>query len=113
MAPKPVVLDRKIFENLRKLADGKILGKLLGLFMENTPKKIETIMAAYEKKDYQTVTSLAHSLISSAGMLGAVEMKDLAVKIQEAAFKADEAGVSRLVPELNSAYARAKAELIS
>lgn len=104
-------LDRQLLTRLQGTIGKKVLKNLIGLFIEIAPKKIDTAFAAMESKNYEAVAWAAHSMISSAGNLGVVHVKDLSGLIEAAAMAGNGKKLARLLPELKSAYKKAQPEL--
>ena len=101
-------VDQAILTKLRGLIGEKVLRKLITLFLEDVPKKINSAIQSEKSGDLESVSSIAHSLISSTGSLGAVDMQKLSERIEALAEQRKAGEVSALLPELADAYQKAK-----
>lgn len=113
-------LDPGVIARLEKLGAG-FPRKLIALFLEHTPRRLDTALAGGRAGDWKAVEDAAHSLKSSAGNLGAVRLRELADRVEAAAASAaapsgraeGNAEVTALLAELETAYARTKELLIA
>lgn len=112
-------LDPGVITRLEKLGAG-FPRKLIALFLEHTPRRLDTAMAGGRAGDWKAVEDAAHSLKSSAGNLGAVRLRELADRVEAAASAAagrtqgaGDADLAALLAELEEAYARTKDLLIA
>ncbi len=62
--------------------DRDLLGELYAAFSEDVPKKVQSLAVAVKDGDLVKVMKSAHSLKGSAGAVGAVGCRDLAIKIE-------------------------------
>jgi PAS domain S-box-containing protein len=70
-------LDAGAFERLRVLerdAPG-VLREIVELYLSDTPGRVESLRAAAEQRDGETLASLAHGLKGSSGYIGARELE--------------------------------------
>ena len=105
------VLDPEALDRLREWGGDKLLTQMVGLFLENSAKRMDQIRAGAGGDDPSEANSGAHSLKSSAANVGATEVRRLAADIEAAAGAGDQDTVRGLLPELESAYAGARAAL--
>jgi HPt (histidine-containing phosphotransfer) domain-containing protein len=68
-------------------------------------------LGSYDAGDLEGVERAAHSIRSSAGNVGAEELRDIASKIEMLASKRDHAGLHPLLADLEQAFQKAKAIL--
>lgn len=83
-------LDMEVIEELLDLGDGgdpELLVDLIRMFLENAPSKLESILDGVSEGDWEKVERAAHSLKSSSGNLGAVDLQDCADLFQVASRK--------------------------
>lgn len=112
-------LDRNVISRLEKLGTG-FPRKLITLFLEHTPRRLDTAIAGGRAGDWKAVEDAAHSLKSSAGNLGAVRLRDLADRVENAAAAGRAGGgalgkvegLDALLAEMEDAYAKTRAILI-
>ena len=102
------VLDRQALEMLRSLGgteqDG-ILGKIIRIYCDDTPKQIESLRSAIEAGDSETVRTVSHSLKSSSANLGAVHLTELFKALEIAGRQKDMKEVVELFNRVESVYA--------
>jgi len=80
---------------LRKWFSGRegTLATMLGIFKSETPRRLEVIRGALESSETGAAAREAHSLKGSAAVVGALNVRTMAAKLEEAA-KAGDAGLS-------------------
>jgi HPt (histidine-containing phosphotransfer) domain-containing protein len=77
-AESPAILDPRAIDRLRSLglpagASGSdLVTELVDVFLKEVPDKLDRISKALAEEDYTRAHRFAHSLVSSAGNLGAV-----------------------------------------
>jgi len=79
------VLDPGVIASLRDLGgedDPELFAELVGLFLDDTPKRLEALCSALEQQDPVAVEQAAHALKSSAANLGAFALSDLLRQIE-------------------------------
>lgn len=107
-------IDQDAIDRLVEWGGNKLLSQMLRLFLDNTPERFAQIENGLaEGGDLEEAHRGAHSLKSSAGNVGAMEVSELAARL-EAATKAGAVGdadVADLHEQLRSAYAQAEARL--
>ena len=105
-------IDQAAIDRLVEWGGDKLLTQMLRLFLENTPERFEQIENGLAPGgDLDEAHRGAHSLKSSAGNMGAMEVSELAAQL-EAATKAGSEEESRaLFGRLRAAYAEAEAVL--
>ena len=69
--------DASALERLRRFGGGTLLHKMIGLFLEAAPARIESTRSACERGDGSGAELALHSLKSSAAQLGAMRMQRL------------------------------------
>ncbi len=72
------VLNRSVFESLRKTLDEEQLRQVYELTLDDTQHRIDKMQASAETGDFETVRREAHTIRGSAGMVGATELQMLA-----------------------------------
>jgi HPt (histidine-containing phosphotransfer) domain-containing protein len=109
-------LDPGVISRLEKLGAG-FPRKLITLFLEHTPRRLDSALAGGRAGDWKVVEDAAHSLKSSAGNLGAVRLRELADRVEMTAAEGRATGrmesLEALLAELEAAYARTRDLLIA
>ncbi|MHB8628198.1 MAG: response regulator [Aggregatilineales bacterium] len=80
-------LDLKILAELSTLGKGNpaVLGRLIDIFLENTPKSLATLRTALVQTDAGSLRLTAHSLKSSSASYGATRLSNLCKELEVAA----------------------------
>ena len=65
--------------------DQALLRELVGIFVDDGPKRLEALREAMKAADVQQLEQAAHSLKGSAAILGAVRLQESALALEEAA----------------------------
>jgi len=65
--------------------DQGLLRELVGIFVDDGPKRLEALRAAMTAADVQQLEQVAHSLKGSAAILGAARLQESALALEEAA----------------------------
>jgi HPt (histidine-containing phosphotransfer) domain-containing protein len=78
------LLDLTTLQNLVDLDDGGhgLLAEMIGIFREDTPRRIQDILAAAAKGSALELSHAAHALKGGAGALGANAMRHLAAELE-------------------------------
>lgn len=112
--PADDVIDWGQIDSLRSIdPQGKtgIVGRAIGLYIDNAPKLIDEIRGYRSAKDLAEVRRAAHSLKSSSASLGAMIVAGLSKTIEHAAAQGDFEIIGATVSSLESEYWRAANEL--
>lgn len=109
------VLDPAAIANLRSLSpdDGDaFLREIIGIFIDDTPRRIAELHASRASGDTAAFTRAAHSIKGSSSNLGANELRIVAEQLEHGARKhgIDES-CEVMVAELEAAFIRARDEL--
>jgi len=107
----PHGLDPAALANLRRLGGDDFLAKMIDLFLEHTPRRVQAARAEQQAGNLPGVALAAHSIKSSAANLGARALQDLAARLEEAATASQTDVCATLVPELEAAFQQAVAWL--
>ena len=65
--------------------DQGLLRELVGIFMDDGPKRLKALREAMTASDIQLLEQVAHSLKGSAAILGASRLQESALALEEAA----------------------------
>ena len=112
--PQIPVIDPEAIANLRALSpdDGdEFLREILGIFMEDTPRRITELHASRSSGDIETFTRAAHSIKGSTSNVGASELRAVAEQLENKSRQQGLNDVEALVAELEATFLRAQAEL--
>ena len=108
------VLDPAVLERLRHLTEPgepDVLSEVLGLFLDEVPKRVERLRDAWRRGDAPGVQRLAHSLKGSSGNIGAGALYDVCRHIDERARTAELSGGDQLLESLAREYAAVEREI--
>ena len=78
-----VAIDPAALQRLRDLGGDALLSKMIDLFLENTPKRIQAALDGERTGNWHEVERAAHSLKSSAANLGLTGLQTLAHDIED------------------------------
>jgi HPt (histidine-containing phosphotransfer) domain-containing protein len=91
--PTEEVLDPAVVAELRRaqgaFGNPDFIRQLAGLFLANTPGKMDRVRKALTAGDAGTIRDVAHALKSNCGMLGAMRLAGACARMEEAAARAD------------------------
>ena len=87
------VLDPAVVAELRRaqgaFGNPEFIRQLAGLFLANTPGKMDRLREAITAGDAAAIREVAHALKSNCGMLGATRMAAACALMEDAAARAD------------------------
>ena len=84
------------------------IGRIVSRFLEETVQRLATLRSAVDSGDAQLLEQSAHALRGISGTVGANEMLDLAVRLEEFGRSGHVDGAADLVSELEVALGRAR-----
>ncbi len=97
-------IDHKALDNVRALqrpGTPDLLGRIVDLFVIQTPKDVAAISASVESEDFESVRIAAHSIKSSAAYVGAQQFSERLAKLEIAARENDLAQCQQLVDAID------------
>ncbi|MDA8428238.1 MAG: Hpt domain-containing protein [Geobacteraceae bacterium] len=103
------ILDRGALDNIRSLnseAEPDVLGKVVAIYLRNSPKLLLRLNEAVSKTDTLAIEQVSHSLKSSSSMLGALELADLLTELEEAGRTLSTADCRELMLAVEAEFAR-------
>lgn len=109
------VLDPRVLDSLRQLTPPggpDVLAQVFQLFLEDAPVRIEKLRQAWAAGDAPGVQRAAHSLMGSAGNLGANALLAVCRQIDDEARADDLTGTESLTDALAVEFARVEAEIV-
>ncbi|MGA3006922.1 MAG: Hpt domain-containing protein [Opitutaceae bacterium] len=108
------ILDQEAIDNLRALdPDGgdTFLREIVGIFVEDAPKRIAEIDQSLAAGDTATFVRAAHTIKGASANVGAAALRSVAEQLEHRAKKDGLADVTSLIAELKSEFERAHAAL--
>lgn len=100
-----VSLDEGAIERLRQIGGYQLVHELLGVFLRNTPLRIEAVFQGLREGDSLAVMHAAHSMKSSAANVGAAVLAHIASALEREARIPNVAALPDLVRRLAEAFA--------
>ena len=98
--------DETVLANLRRLGGAQLAQRILALFLEHTPKRLEAVRVGLQEGNLESVERAAHSLKSTSGHLRIMTMQELAGNIERLAVAEQREAISGLLHDLEAAFAR-------
>jgi HPt (histidine-containing phosphotransfer) domain-containing protein len=107
------IIDRQALDRLKEWGGDKLAGQMLRLFLKNSGTRMDQIRDGAERGDPSESERGSHSLKSSAANIGAELVRALATRMESASLEQDVDEIRRILPDLETAYSEAMAELAS
>jgi len=85
MADSAQHVNPAMLANLRRIGGTKLLNEMIRIFLEQVPQKMKTLRSALHNRDADALERAAHSIKSSAGNLGALQLQQIAATMEESA----------------------------
>ncbi|MCW8130660.1 MAG: response regulator [Planctomycetota bacterium] len=104
-------LDAKMLARLDKLGGPALLKNLSESFLSHVPELLEKIETGVRRQDFALVEDAAHSLKSSAGILGAARLLDGATRLERFAREGRAAETAQAAREVQEAFERIQGAL--
>ncbi len=89
------------------------LVRLVSMFLNGIPERIESLSHAVEKNDISDSAAIAHGIKGVAANLGAEELADATKKIEEAGYRGDSAFLRQGWPHVDESYKKVVVQLKS
>jgi HPt (histidine-containing phosphotransfer) domain-containing protein len=105
MADLPVV-DRSLIERLHRLGGSPLVARMLALFREQSVLRGDAIRGAVAAGDWAAAARSAHTLVSTAGSVGAMDLMQRARDLEEAVATGRTGEVPALADRVAEAFAR-------
>lgn len=105
-----VVIDRVVFDEIAELM-GDSLSSFIETYLDNTPKLLKGLETALPTGDMDAAIYNAHQLKGGSGSIGAMDVFQLAKRIEDEARAGEADGLDKLLVELKRAYALVVTEL--
>jgi HPt (histidine-containing phosphotransfer) domain-containing protein len=107
-------IDADAIANLRDLNpgdNGEFLREIIGIYIEDTPKRIADLKACLASGDAAAFTRAAHTIKGSSANVGAQALRAVAERLELLSRKEGLGGLAQLVADCEAEFARAAAEL--
>lgn len=104
--PHTPLLEHAALERLREWGGDALLGRMVSLFLELGPQRVETLTQALSDGDLEVLERTAHSLKSSSGNVGASRLSARAAELETAARTAGQGGSREGLTELVATIGR-------
>lgn len=77
------LVDETTLRQLERDTSTEVLPEILGIFVEETKKRLEKILVHSDNKEWSAIENEAHTLKSSSGSFGAFPLQEVAKNIEE------------------------------
>ena len=104
-------LDMEALSRLERMGGTKLVRRMAGLFMQHAGKHVESLRTTRGFASHSQVKMAAHSLRTSAGILGARRLLQLATDAESAATNEETKRMRVLTAELCSEFDRTAMQL--
>jgi histidine phosphotransfer protein HptB len=112
--PDPTIINPDAIAALRDLNPGDndaFLKEIIGIYVDDTPKRIEDLKKSLAAGEIALFTRAAHTIKGSSANVGATAVAAAAERLEAKARSAGLAGVEPLLAQCEAELARAVAEL--
>lgn len=107
------ILSHEVVSQIRQLGGEKLLNELAQLYLEHTPKRLESLSEGLRSGDLGQVAKAAHSIRSSSVSLGAEQVAENAAVIERLAQAGSADELGQLAARLEEATATVMGHLTS
>ena len=110
----PSVIDPQAIENLRALNPGdndEFLREIVGIFLEDTPQRLDELEQSRAAGDVTRFARAAHSIKGSSSNLGATALRAAAEKLEHQARSEGLNGIGPHAAAVRAEFERAQAAL--
>lgn len=110
----PTVIDLSVVEELRSLStieDPDVFKEVVELFCKHTQERVALMTQSFSQQDIRKLKMDAHSLKSSSGGVGAIQLMSLCIKIEEMIDSDQVTGLKGLIEQLSREFVTAKTAL--
>jgi HPt (histidine-containing phosphotransfer) domain-containing protein len=112
--PELSAIDPEAINNLRELNPGdggEFLKEIIGIYIEDTPKRIADLKSSMAAGDVALFTRSAHTIKGSSANVGAFVLKGVAERMESLSRREGLKGMPTLVADCEAEFARAAEEL--
>jgi two-component system, sensor histidine kinase and response regulator len=93
---------------LQRPGQPDMVGRIVGRFLEETDERIARLQTAVGADDPHSLERAAHALKGISGTVGAHELRELALQLEQLGHAGHTRGAAELLSALERAYARAR-----
>jgi two-component system, sensor histidine kinase and response regulator len=104
------VIDVAVLDTLRA-SRPDLLARLIKTYLGYAPEALKELVGAFERKDFETLSRVAHSLKSSSANLGANRLSDLCRSLEAAGKGHDHDHCATLVTDIQTNFAQVQQTL--
>jgi HPt (histidine-containing phosphotransfer) domain-containing protein len=112
--PDLPTIDPDAIANLRDLNPGdggEFLREIIGIYIEDTPKRLADLRTCLASGDVPTFTRAAHTVKGSSANVGALALKAIAERLELVSRKDGLSAVGTLIEDCEAEFGRVAAEL--
>lgn len=112
--PDLPIIDPVAISNLRDLNpgdNGEFLREIVGIYLEDTPKRFDELKKSLAGGDAPTFARAAHTIKGSSSNVGAAALRAVAERLEHTAKNEGLAGVAAMLAECETQFALVQAEL--
>ncbi|HMD61689.1 MAG TPA: Hpt domain-containing protein [Opitutaceae bacterium] len=114
--PDPTIIEPEAIATLKELNPddgGAFLKEIVGIYLEDTPRRIEDLKTSLASGDAALFTRTAHTIKGSSANVGAVALVRVAERMESMSRKDGLGAVGDLLADCEEQFGRAAAELRS
>ena len=104
-------IEPSAIAGLKKIGGSNLVKKMILAFHKNVPNRILSAYEGAKNREIEDIERAAHSIKSSAGNLGAVQMQGLSENLEQIAGRKENADYQALISELEKSYYTFKLDL--
>jgi histidine phosphotransfer protein HptB len=112
--PNPPTIDTDAIANLRDLNpgdNGEFLREIVGIYIEDTPKRLADLRSSLASGDVSSFTRAAHTIKGSSANVGAQVLKGIAERLEIVSRRDGLGAVASQISDCEDEFERVKAEL--
>ena len=103
--------DETALNRLSEMVGADVMQEIIDLFREHTPQRIESAREALRSGMLDEVARAMHSLKSSAAMIGASRVEEIAIRMEKTAMQQRTDALASQLEDLETAAAQAETYL--
>ncbi len=109
----PCVLDRMVFRELRQmLGEPKFLAEVIDSYLEDAPKLLQAMAAAFTQGKATDLQQAAHTLKSSSALFGATSLSQFCQELEVSGSTGTWIEVAVLMPQVKTEYEKVQTALL-
>ncbi len=102
-APQAPVFDRAALSE-RLMGDEDLIGQIVDVFLDDTPRRIETLKSHVIGADAENIRRQAHAIKGAAANVGGEELRRIAFEMEKRSAAKDMERVKLLMPQLETGF---------